>query len=205
MAVGGRMVMSDLRAAAERAPTIGTGDLVFHRPSRETWLVAYVRGRHLCACGWPESLADLSDCLLVEKASADERMELLQSMASGSGSDSRNRYARAALAAEQPQPKPVAWRCQFSDGRWHYIHGDRDPSEALSPGMAATLQRLYTDPPPPAAPEPSEAEVEAAMAAWNSEVDVYDGEHPMGGSWTECRIRAVRAALRAAAAARTKC
>lgn len=76
---------------------IDTADIVFHRPSRETWVVAYVRGDRLCACGWPETLAALSDCVLVEKASASERMALLQRMAE-SGADSRGRYARQALA-----------------------------------------------------------------------------------------------------------
>lgn len=78
---------------------IDTADTVFHRPSRETWLVAYVRGDRLCACGWPETLAALSDCVLVDKASADERMELLRSMAR-STEDSRGRYAREVLGAQ---------------------------------------------------------------------------------------------------------
>ncbi len=77
---------------------IDTGDHVFHRPSRETWLVAYVSGDRLCACGWPESLARLSDCLLVEKASDEARIDLLRSIAGSGGNDSRVRYARAALA-----------------------------------------------------------------------------------------------------------
>ena len=68
-------------------------------------------------------------------------------------------------AAPAEQPGPVAWRCQFSDGRWHYIHGDRDPKEALSPGMAATLQRLYAAPPPPAAAPVTDAMVEAGWQA----------------------------------------
>ena len=78
---------------------IDTGDIVFHRPTRETWVVAYVKGKHLCPCGWPESLAQLTDCLLVEKASTSERMRLLESMAASNYFDSRVRYARHALRA----------------------------------------------------------------------------------------------------------
>jgi len=99
---------------------IDTGDVVFHRPSRETWVVAYVRGDRLCACGWPESLAALSDCLLVEKASEAERMELLRRMAED-GSDSRGRYARAALAASEARPVQHKPGCDALGGYGHGI------------------------------------------------------------------------------------
>ena len=80
---------------------IDTGDRVFHRPSRETWIVAYVRDGRLCACGWPESLVPLADCLLVDKATRADRLSLLGAMATGHGADSRTRYARDALDATQ--------------------------------------------------------------------------------------------------------
>jgi hypothetical protein len=73
---------------------IDTGDTVLHKPSGETWTVAYVRGDHLSWCGWPEGIAILSDCELVKAASDDERMSLLQQMARMEGNDSRGRYAR---------------------------------------------------------------------------------------------------------------
>lgn len=76
---------------------IDTGDTVFHRPTRETWLVAYATDRHVCPCGWPESLADLSDCSLVEKATSAERLGLLEDLAAAGGNDSRVRYAIQAL------------------------------------------------------------------------------------------------------------
>lgn len=82
---------------------IDTGDTVFHRPSRETWLVAYVRDDRLCPCGWPESLAYVSDCLLVEKASPEARLDVLRMMAASSGS--RGRYARAALGMSEGEPR----------------------------------------------------------------------------------------------------
>ena len=47
--------------------TINPGDVVFHRPTRETWMVRYVRGDRLAWLGWPPGEARLSDCLLVEK------------------------------------------------------------------------------------------------------------------------------------------
>ncbi len=131
---------------------IDTADVIFHRPSRETWLVAYVRGEHLCACGWPESLAALSDCLLVEKASAEERMELLRSMASGSGGDSRNRYARAALAA-QPAPSVMDFASEIAKIIRHAREGNRpgvesyalllcDKIDAAEPRLSRYLRRV---------------------------------------------------------------
>lgn len=78
---------------------IDTGDVVRHNPSGEEWVVAYVIDGRLCACGWPFSEVNLSECTLVKKATADERVELLQQMASGTG-DSRGTYATKTLRAE---------------------------------------------------------------------------------------------------------
>ena len=79
--------------------SISTGDTVFHKPSRETWLVACVIGDRLMWCGWPEGQGKLSDCLLVTKATHTERLDLLQQMANMSGNDERSRFARDYLTA----------------------------------------------------------------------------------------------------------
>lgn len=81
------------------AQPIDTGDHVHHGPSAEDWVVAYVRGDKLCACGWPCTLADLSDCTLIKKATPAERDKLLREMADMDGGDSRGVYARERLAA----------------------------------------------------------------------------------------------------------
>lgn len=78
---------------------IDTGDAVFHKPTREMWQVAYVQGDRLAWCGWPDGTARVRDCLLVEKATAPERHELLVEMARGRGH--RAEYARRALDAAQ--------------------------------------------------------------------------------------------------------
>ena len=75
--------------------SIDTADSVFHRPSREWWEVAYVSNGRLSACGWPDSIVPVSDCLLVTKATPEERFALLREMAQSSGH--RASYARAAL------------------------------------------------------------------------------------------------------------
>ena len=74
-------------------PLFDTGDTVFHRPTKETWLVAFVHGGRLTCCGWPESIAPISDCVLVQKATPEQRFNLIQDMAAMSGSDRRKSYA----------------------------------------------------------------------------------------------------------------
>lgn len=73
-----------------------TGDHVLHKPSGETWVVAYVNGDDLAWCGWPHGLARTADCELVKSCSDDEHVELLGEMAKV-GDDSRGSYARRAL------------------------------------------------------------------------------------------------------------
>lgn len=94
-----------LAEIAAAATQIETADHVHHAPSGEVWVVAYVKGDRLCACGWPESLTALSHCSLVKRATPEERMTLLHEMANTSDTDdSRNRYARAAIAALETAP-----------------------------------------------------------------------------------------------------
>lgn len=71
------------------------GDHVHHRPSGEDWVVAYVNGDRLCACGWPETLARVSDCELIKKCSNKEHREVLSDMITAGGS--RGAYAKHAL------------------------------------------------------------------------------------------------------------
>ena len=78
--------------------TIDTGDTVFHRPTCEDWLVAFVDGDRIAWCGWPEGTGGLADCELLEKATPDARAKLLADMAAMHGDDPRARYARRVLA-----------------------------------------------------------------------------------------------------------
>lgn len=54
----------------KHGPTPCCGDKVFHRPSRETWLVAYAdtETNDMSWFGWPEGRARLSDCRLIYRA-----------------------------------------------------------------------------------------------------------------------------------------
>lgn len=59
---------------------IDTGDVVYHKPTGEEWVVAYVRDDRLAWLGWPSGTAHLSDCTLIEKVSAEVRLRTLRDM-----------------------------------------------------------------------------------------------------------------------------
>jgi len=85
---------TDRVESGQDTATIDTGDVVFHAPSGEKWVVAYVQGDRLAWCGWPEGEARLSDCTLVEAATDEAREKLLKEMADMPEDDARRRYAR---------------------------------------------------------------------------------------------------------------
>ena len=83
----------------EGGVNIDTGDTVFHKPTGETWLVAYVKGGKLAWCGWPPGEADVADCELKKKSTPEHRRALLEHMANHS--QGFKRYAKARLEAEE--------------------------------------------------------------------------------------------------------
>jgi hypothetical protein len=74
------------------------GDCVFHRPTGETWVLAYVDGDYLAWCGWPAGEAKVSDCELVAQCTDEEHLRLLRSLAT-SVDGKRARKAQADLQA----------------------------------------------------------------------------------------------------------
>ena len=76
-------------------PTIDTGDCVFHAPTGETWLVAYVKGDRLAWLGWPWGEAALSDCTLTEKATEEKRQEHMRLMLDSSRAEFREHAKEA--------------------------------------------------------------------------------------------------------------
>lgn len=83
--------------------SIQTGDTVLHKPTGETWLVAYERDGRLAWCGWPEGEAKTEDCELLEKGTPEGRQSLLKDMAAMRGDDARRRYAVYQLEQEKAQ------------------------------------------------------------------------------------------------------
>ena len=84
---------------------IKPGDHVLHRPSGETWVVAYAdyESGHLSPCGWPEGRADLSDCELVKSASDEKSRALIGRWAAKENSDDhRSRVVRRLYCKDTP-------------------------------------------------------------------------------------------------------
>lgn len=59
--------------------TIDIADKVKHLPSGETWIVARVTDRDVYPAGWPMSCGDLSDCVLVSKATPEQKADMIES------------------------------------------------------------------------------------------------------------------------------
>ena len=75
------------------------GDVVKHRPTGETWLLAYAEGGRVSACGWPESIAEEADCELVKACSIEEHEAMLREWADkGCGRDHRVGVCRRQLS-----------------------------------------------------------------------------------------------------------
>ncbi len=76
------------------------GDTVKHRPSGETWCVAYVEGDYLAWYGWPPGEAKVSDCELIEACSDAEHEASLRKwavMANTQDCDRRSAVCRRQL------------------------------------------------------------------------------------------------------------
>lgn len=54
-----------------------TGDTVKHRPTGETWTVAYVDGDYMGWWGWPPGRTQVADCDMVEQCSDADHIALL--------------------------------------------------------------------------------------------------------------------------------
>jgi hypothetical protein len=120
------------------------GDEVLHRPSGEKWLLACdeVRGEIIC-CGWPETFARASDCELLEAATDEQRLSILQQVSRGAGSDTRGSRAQRQLEGLADGKRRVyvasSWRNKYqpdvvSDLRaaGHLVYDFRQPAPGLS-------------------------------------------------------------------------
>lgn len=78
------------------------GDVVFHRPSGETWVLAYAERGYVSACGWPEAIDKEEDCEVVEAASDAVHLAMLREWAAKKGQFYEGRQDhRAGVCARQ--------------------------------------------------------------------------------------------------------
>lgn len=66
-----------------------TGDVVRHKPSGETWIVARIDGDDLYPAGWPPTMALVADCVLVSPAIDEYHDALLADLMTLPTSDPR--------------------------------------------------------------------------------------------------------------------
>jgi hypothetical protein len=75
-----------------------TGDTVYHRPSGETWLVAFADEHDLLPAGWPCTIANPSDCELRKAASDEAHLDFVREVAAMSDqNDPRSSRCRTLL------------------------------------------------------------------------------------------------------------
>ena len=77
---------------------LDTGDLIRHRG--ESLIVACVHDGIVHPCGHPDRWIKTEECLLIRKASADDRLHLLRQMAQVTVSGHRPKCARERLQKE---------------------------------------------------------------------------------------------------------
>ncbi|QPC87075.1 hypothetical protein GA830_10245 [Mesorhizobium sp. NBSH29] len=77
-----------------------TGDHVYHKPSEETWVVAWADpiSGFMAPCGWPECQAKISDCEVVKVATDDEAANLVDRLSLSGRRDSKKAAEIAARA-----------------------------------------------------------------------------------------------------------
>ena len=93
--------------SAIQVGVIDTGDYVLHRPTGEKWVVACVEGEYLSWMGWPEGMAKLADCELLEKATEESRLKLLYELSDNMTNDHRSRFARHIIDTHLKPKEPT--------------------------------------------------------------------------------------------------
>lgn len=72
-----------------------TGDAVYHKPTGETWVVAFCENGEVVPMGWPLCWAKESDCVVTEAASEDVHAHFVNRLrAMPDQSDPRARWAK---------------------------------------------------------------------------------------------------------------
>lgn len=86
------------------------GDQVIHRPSGETWTVAFADKDVLAPAGWPDNRAQLSDCEIIVRCSDKEHAAQVAQWSMTTGPDTRRssvlRLYGYILQPEESTPEP---------------------------------------------------------------------------------------------------
>ncbi|MBX3583601.1 MAG: hypothetical protein KF810_17075 [Rhizobiaceae bacterium] len=98
-----------------------TGDHVLHRPSQETWVVAWAdyETGYMAPCGWPTCQARIDDCDIVKDATDEESAQIVAALAISGRTDAHKAtqiadrsVSATPPASAGPEPQGEATRLQ---------------------------------------------------------------------------------------------
>lgn len=92
-----------------------TGDRVFHRPTGETWIVAFAEGNKIAWCGWPDGRADVTDCDLVYTATEEEHRQLVRELARLRGDSRGAAVLRLYPWVQEEARLATSWEARLDD------------------------------------------------------------------------------------------
>lgn len=101
-----------------QTPTFKPGDIIFHKPTGETWVVAVVEGENVWYMGWPEGYAKAEDCILKEPASAERSKACLLDLASHERTDDQ----RVRIAKSQVEALKITKAIECKTCQYHNSH-----------------------------------------------------------------------------------
>ncbi len=78
------------------------GDTVDHGPTKETWVLACdeLDDGKVIACGWPETMAEASDCTLKREVTPEKRLQMLEEVSNGRRQSFRRSMAQSQLTKD---------------------------------------------------------------------------------------------------------
>ena len=106
---------------------IRCGDVVFHRPTRERWLVAWAHGHELAPAGWPSCVARIKDCQVVRHCTDEEHEKEVRAWLSSRSDDPRvtkvkSLYGRAVSSAASDPRSAEPAECSDQMHATSYVH-----------------------------------------------------------------------------------
>lgn len=136
-----------MSGAVDPADQIDAADVVLHRPSGESWIVAAVVREEgtLSPCGYPPTYVKLADCDLLQKASESERDRMLTKwICRTHRNDVRHEMAksrRVEVRRESIPPMEVTVR-EIAPGLIHAVDAELSRARVMFPRASATMAAL---------------------------------------------------------------
>ena len=112
------------------------GDIVRHRPTHESWEVAYAEGSDLAWCGWPNGRARTIDCAVVMRCTDEEHAAAVSRWLDNGGEEDSRRHAIRRLYRPAEHSAYVRRAVQGHVRQW------ASSVEPLAPELVAAMRRF---------------------------------------------------------------